>query len=67
MDKVFRRWVEEVGVGPVEAAIVCAATPAESVGRPDLGRLVPGTPADVVVLDRAFDVRRTFLNGVPAF
>jgi N-acetylglucosamine-6-phosphate deacetylase len=67
MDWVFRLWVEKVGLGLVDAARVCATTPAARVGRPDLGRIVPGAPADLVVLDRTWTVRQTFLSGAQVF
>ena len=45
-----------VGV-PLEDALAAASTvPARVLGRTDVGRLVPGGPADVVVLDDALEV-----------
>lgn len=49
----------------VEEAVAAATTrPAALLGRDDLGRLRPGDPADVVVLDDALQVRATLLGGV---
>ena len=63
MDQVFARWATDVGVGMVDAALMCATSPAAEVGRADLGRLVPGAQADCVVLDRRFRVRETWIAG----
>ncbi|RMI04624.1 N-acetylglucosamine-6-phosphate deacetylase, partial [Cellulomonas triticagri] len=45
------RQVAASGVGLVAAARAAATTPAEVLGRPDLGALVAGRRADVVVTD----------------
>jgi N-acetylglucosamine-6-phosphate deacetylase len=37
------------------------------VGRPELGTLRPGTPADIVVVDRQLAVLRTLVGGVEVF
>jgi N-acetylglucosamine-6-phosphate deacetylase len=65
MDRAVR---ELVALGaPVAAAIAAATTaPANLVGRPDLGTLAPGTPADVVVLDDELRVVRTIVQGTDA-
>jgi N-acetylglucosamine-6-phosphate deacetylase len=60
-----------VAVGVPLAAAVEAATriPADAVGRPDLGRIAAGGPADLVWLDavaeRPLRARATWLAGVP--
>lgn len=63
MDAAFRLLVARVGLSAVEAAHLTATTPAAAVGRPDLGRLVVGAPADLVVLDGDFLVRQTWVAG----
>jgi N-acetylglucosamine-6-phosphate deacetylase len=63
MDQVFARWANDVGVGVVDAAVMCATTPAADVRRSDLGRLGPGAQADCVVLDRQLRVRQTWISG----
>jgi N-acetylglucosamine-6-phosphate deacetylase len=63
MDQVFARWANDVGVGMVDAALMCATTPADDVRRADLGRLVPGAQADCLVLDRHLRVRETWIAG----
>ena len=54
-----------VGVGvPLEEALEAAtAIPARIARRPDLGRLAPGAPADVVVLDDRLEIRRVLIGG----
>ena len=47
-----------------EDALRAAATvPAKVAQRPDLGRLAPGAPADVVVLDDRLEVVRVLVEG----
>jgi N-acetylglucosamine-6-phosphate deacetylase len=48
----------------VEAALAAAtALPAQIAGRPELGTLTPGTPADVVVLDDSLEIQRVLVRG----
>lgn len=63
MDAAFRLLVTAVGLSVVDAAHLTATTPAAAVGRPDLGRLEVGHPADLVVLDAGFRVRQTWVAG----
>lgn len=50
----------------VEYAVAAATTrPAALLGRHDLGRLQPGDPADIVVLDDSLDLLQTYRAGVP--
>jgi N-acetylglucosamine-6-phosphate deacetylase len=67
MDQVFARWAKDVGVGMVDAALMCATTPAADARRADLGRLVLGAQADCVVLDRHLCVRETWIAGEPVY
>jgi N-acetylglucosamine-6-phosphate deacetylase len=57
-----------IAVGaPLEDALGAAtAVPAELAGRPELGTLAPGTPADVVVLDDGLDISRVLVRGKEA-
>lgn len=53
-----------VGI-PLEAALRAAtANPARVLGRTDVGRIAPGTHADLVWLDDDLDVRGTWLGGL---
>jgi len=67
MDGVFRWLARDVGLGVVAAAQLTATTPADALGRPDLGRLAVGGVADFVVLDDALRVRQTWVAGVPVW
>jgi N-acetylglucosamine-6-phosphate deacetylase len=51
------------GVGLVDAVAAATTTPARLLGRRDLGRLVPGGPADVVLLDADLAVARVLVGG----
>lgn len=66
MDRAVRNLVG-MGVPPAEAVDAASRVPALLAGRPDLGVLRPGSPADVVVLDERLEVRRTLVGGVEAF
>jgi N-acetylglucosamine-6-phosphate deacetylase len=62
MDAAVRH-AHALGV-PLAAALAAAATvPARIAGRPELGTLSPGSPADVVVLDDRLEVVRTLVAG----
>ena len=51
-------------VAPLAAALEAASTvPARIAGRPDLGRVAPGAPADLVVLDDRLEVERVYVAG----
>jgi len=52
-----------LGVPLEEALTAAAAVPARIAGRPDLGRLAPGAPANVVVLDDNLEILRVLLEG----
>lgn len=67
MADVCARWVEEVGVPVVDAAWMCATTPAVEAGRQDLGRIAAGLPADLVAVDPGGRVRHTWIGGVCVF
>ena len=62
MPQAVRNLVE-VGV-PLENALAAASTvPARVLGLTHVGRLVPGGPADVVVLDDSLEVVQTIVGG----
>jgi N-acetylglucosamine-6-phosphate deacetylase len=54
-----------VGAGvPLEEAVLAAtATPARAAGRPELGVLEPGSPADAVLLTDALEVEAVWADG----
>jgi N-acetylglucosamine-6-phosphate deacetylase len=52
---------------PLEAALAAASEiPAGIAGRPELGRLAPGSVADVVVLDDRLEIVRVLVDGADA-
>ena len=63
MDRAFRTIVTSFGGSLVDAAMMCSTTPARELGLSGFGVLAEGAVADVVVLDRAFQVVRTFVGG----
>lgn len=67
LSDVWSRWVHDVGVPAQDAVRMCAATPAAAVGRPDLGRIVIGAPADLVAVDPGGQVRHTWIGGAHVF
>ncbi|HUF23844.1 MAG TPA: N-acetylglucosamine-6-phosphate deacetylase [Vicinamibacterales bacterium] len=67
MDRAFAALVSTVGVSLVDAAAMCATTPARELGLQGLGVIAPGSKADLAVLDRNFTVRQTWLGGVMVF
>jgi N-acetylglucosamine-6-phosphate deacetylase len=67
MDKVFRFLVEDVALSPVDAARLCSTTPADELGLQGFGRVAKDSIADLVVLDRKFHVKHTFVGGRRVF
>jgi N-acetylglucosamine-6-phosphate deacetylase len=67
MNRAFANIVRQFGRSVVDAALMCATSPARALGRPDLGRLEEGAAADVVVLERDFRVVRTLVDGRVVF
>ncbi len=65
MDGAFRMLVRSASVSVVHAARLCATTPAAQLGLTGLGRVEVGASADLTVLDEAFEVVQTFIDGVP--
>jgi N-acetylglucosamine-6-phosphate deacetylase len=62
LDQGIRNLVA-IGVPLVDALAAATRRPAMLIGRPDLGRLVPGAVADLVVLDEDLTVREVLLHG----
>ena len=63
MDKAFRNIVTMFHASIADAAILCSTSPARALGLTGFGVIAEGGAADVVVLDRAFRVVRTFIDG----
>jgi N-acetylglucosamine-6-phosphate deacetylase len=51
------------GVDLLDAVAAATSTPARLLGRADLGRITPGGPADVLLLDADLAVTRVLVGG----
>ena len=67
MDAAFRNVVSAFAGSIVEAATLCSTTPARELGLTGFGVLAVGATADLVVLDRSFNVTRTFIAGAEIY
>jgi len=63
MDRIFATLVSVCGVSVVDAAVMCATTPARQLGLAGYGAIERGAIADIAVLDAEFGVRYTFVGG----
>jgi N-acetylglucosamine-6-phosphate deacetylase len=67
MDRAFRNIVTLCDMSIPDAAVMCSTTPARAMGLTRFGVIAEGNIADLVVLDRAFRVVRTFIAGEPVY
>jgi len=67
MDEAFRRLTGPMAVSMVDAATMCATTPARELGLAGHGVLVEGAAAALVVLDRFGSVVQTYVAGRLAY
>jgi N-acetylglucosamine-6-phosphate deacetylase len=63
MDRAFEMLVARVGFSPVEAATMCATTPARELGLVGHGMIARDAVADLAVLDANFSVVQTYVSG----
>ncbi|MEP6918325.1 MAG: N-acetylglucosamine-6-phosphate deacetylase [Acidobacteriota bacterium] len=63
MDRAFAKLVTEMGLSLIDAATICSTTPARALGLEGMGSIRVGAIADLVVLNRALEVVRTFIAG----
>jgi N-acetylglucosamine-6-phosphate deacetylase len=66
MDGAFRVLVQRMGASIVDAAYMCATSPARQLGLTRTGELAVGMAADVTVLTRDLQVAATYVDGVAA-
>ena len=67
MDKAFRVLIGQVGLTPVDAALLCSTTPARELHLDGFGVLAPGAVADLAVLDATCHVVQTWIGGQLAY
>ena len=65
MDRAFATLVS-MGFSLIEAAQMCATTPARELGLHGQGAITPGAVADLVLLDGGLNVVETYVAGVPS-
>ena len=63
MDVAFRRLTAEMGFSEVDAAQMCATTPARHLGLQGLGAIEEGAAADLTVLHADGTVVQTYVGG----
>ena len=63
MDRAFQMLVGQAGLSLVDAATMCATTPARELGLVGHGLLTTGAVADLVVLDAQLTVVQTYIAG----
>jgi len=63
MDRAFQMLVGQAGLSLVDAAMICATTPARELGLVGHGLLSTGAVADLVVLDAQLTVVQTYIAG----
>lgn len=63
MDRAFAMLVNTVGLSLVDAAALCATTPARELGLAGHGVIAAGAIADLVVLDSRLNVVQTYVGG----
>jgi N-acetylglucosamine-6-phosphate deacetylase len=63
MDRAFQMLIGRIGLGLVDAATICATTPARELGLVGHGVLAPDAMADLVILDANFTVVQTYVAG----
>jgi N-acetylglucosamine-6-phosphate deacetylase len=63
MDRVFANLVGMMGFSLIDAAIMCATSPARALGLHGFGAIAAGAAADLVVLDRDLRVVHTIIAG----
>ena len=66
MDRAFAMLVRTMGFSLVDAAQMCATTPARELGLNGFGVIAKGAIADLVILDANLQVVETYIAGAPS-
>ena len=64
MDQALRNLMR-LGLPLAEAVRRCSTLPADYLGLADRGRILPGAPADLLVLDRSGRIEAVLAEGTP--
>ena len=64
MDGAFRNLIARMGASLVDAAYMCATTPARQLGLTRTGEIAVGMAADLTVLTKDFKVVTTYVDGL---
>ena len=67
MDRAFAKLVHDLELSLVDAATICATTPARALGLQGFGVIAPGAAADLAVLGANFTVRQAWIGGELVF
>jgi N-acetylglucosamine-6-phosphate deacetylase len=67
MDEAVRNMIVYSGCSLADAVQMASTVPARLMGLPNLGALVPGSAADIVVLSPEYEVTHTFIAGALAY
>lgn len=67
MDRAFAMLVNLMGFSLLDAAQMCATTPARELGLLGCGAIAPGAIADFVVLDGDLNVTETYISGTRVY
>jgi N-acetylglucosamine-6-phosphate deacetylase len=67
MDRAFAMLATTMRLSPVDAATVCATTPARALGLQGFGVIARGAAADLAVLSDNFTVTQTWVGGELVF
>ena len=67
MDLAFAKLVHDMELSLVDAATICATTPARALGLQGFGVIAPGAAADLAVLGANFTVRQAWIGGELVF
>jgi len=63
MDHMVRTFYTQTEVSLAEVVRMASATPAEILGRGDIGSLEKGKRADLLMLNEDLEVQRVFVEG----
>ena len=64
MDGAFRVLIARMGASLVDAAYMCATTPARQLGLTRTGEIAVGMAGDLAVLTRDYKVVTTYVDGM---